>query len=84
MRRWQLQEAKAKLSELVKSSQAEGPQEISVRGEAAVVVLSAADFARLRRKKQRVSIDTFLKRSAKVKVELNLERDRTPARKVDL
>jgi antitoxin Phd len=84
MRRWQLQEAKARLSEVVKSSQSEGPQEISVRGQAAAVVLSTEDYERLRRKRQKVVIDTFLRRSARVKVSLNVERDKSPVRDVDV
>lgn len=45
--RWQLQDAKAKLSELVKKTEREGPQEITVHGEAKAVLLSKADFDRL-------------------------------------
>jgi antitoxin Phd len=82
MRRWQLQEAKARLSEVVKSSQREGPQEISVRGEAAAVVVSKADYERLRRRKP--SFVEFLRRSPLMGVDLRVERDRTPARDVGL
>ena len=48
MKSWQLQEAKARPSELVKRSVSEGPQEITVHGKVAAVVLSAEEFARLR------------------------------------
>jgi antitoxin Phd len=82
MRRWQLQEAKAKLSELVKSSQSEGPQEISVRGEAAVVVISKPEYERLRRRKP--SLIEFLSRSPLAGIRLSLDRDRKPPRKVRL
>ena len=41
MASWQLQEAKARLSELVKSAEQDGPQEITVHGRAAAVVVSA-------------------------------------------
>jgi prevent-host-death family protein len=41
---WQLQEAKARLSEVVRRALDEGPQHVSVRGEPAVVVLSEADY----------------------------------------
>ena len=44
---WQLQEAKAKLSQLIKRSEREGPQEITVHGQPKAVVLSKADFDRL-------------------------------------
>jgi prevent-host-death family protein len=44
---WQLQEAKARLSEVVRRAVGEGPQHVSVRGEPAAVVLSAQDYRRL-------------------------------------
>jgi prevent-host-death family protein len=44
---WQLQEAKARLSELVQRARTEGPQTVTLRGERAAVVLSAADYDRL-------------------------------------
>ena len=47
MSSWQLQEAKARLSELVKSAEKDGPQEITVHGRSAAVVVSARDYARL-------------------------------------
>ena len=44
---WQLQEAKNKLSQVVKAADQGEPQYISVRGEQKAVVLSARDFERL-------------------------------------
>jgi prevent-host-death family protein len=44
---WQLQEAKARLSEVVKSAQRNGPQRITVHGKPAAVLLSRADYDRL-------------------------------------
>ena len=44
---WQLQDAKARFSELVKRAREQGPQHVSVRGEPAVVVVSEEEFARL-------------------------------------
>jgi prevent-host-death family protein len=82
MRSWQLQEAKARLSEVVKSSQREGPQEISVRGEPAVVVLAKAEYDRLRRRKP--SLLEFLRRSPLTGLELQFERDRTLSRDLPL
>lgn len=46
-RRWKLQDAKARFSELVRTAQSEGPQRVTVHGRDAVVVLSAEDFAKL-------------------------------------
>jgi prevent-host-death family protein len=44
---WQLQDAKARFSELVKRAVEDGPQHVSVRGAPAVVVLSEKAYARL-------------------------------------
>lgn len=45
---WQLQEAKARLSEVVRRAAACGPQHVTVNGEERAVVLSAEDYVRLR------------------------------------
>jgi prevent-host-death family protein len=44
---WQLQDAKARFSEVVKRARERGPQHVSLRGEPAVVVISEVDFAKL-------------------------------------
>ena len=44
---WKLEDAKARFSEVVRLARENGPQRVSVRGRDAVVVLSAADYARL-------------------------------------
>ncbi len=44
---WKLENAKARFSEVVRLARERGPQRITVRGRDAVVVLSAADYARL-------------------------------------
>ena len=56
---WQLQEAKARFSEVVKRARERGPQHVSLRGEPAVVVISAADFAKLT-KSRRSIVDHIL------------------------
>jgi prevent-host-death family protein len=48
---WQLQEAKARLSEVVRRAVDEGPQHLSVRGEPAAVVLSERDYRQLTAKR---------------------------------
>lgn len=45
---WQLQDAKNQFSKVVQKARNEGPQEITVRGERAAVVLSAHDYDALR------------------------------------
>lgn len=44
---WQLQEAKNRLSEVIKAANTSGPQVISVRGKETVVVLSAREYRAL-------------------------------------
>jgi prevent-host-death family protein len=44
---WQLQDAKARFSELAKRAREQGPQHVSVRRAPAVVVVSEEDFSRL-------------------------------------
>lgn len=45
--RWKLEDAKARFSEVVRLARERGPQRVTVRGEDAVVVVSAAEYARL-------------------------------------
>lgn len=47
MKTWSLQDAKARFSELVNRSMSEGPQEVTRRGEPAVVVIAAEEFERM-------------------------------------
>lgn len=77
MTRWQLQEAKARLSAVVKSAQ-KGPQEITVRGEPAAVVVSIKEYERLRRKK--MTLGEFLRRSPLAGAGLKIERDKDTGR----
>jgi prevent-host-death family protein len=46
-RRWRLQDAKARFSELVRLAHSNGPQHVTLHGRDAVVVIDAADFQRL-------------------------------------
>lgn len=82
MQKWQLQEAKARLSDVVRSATTDGPQEITVRGEAAVVVISQADYQRLIR--QKTNLVEFLRKSPLSGVDLDLERNRSKTRLVEL
>ena len=47
MNEWQMQEAKARLSEVVKCAESDGPQYISVHGKSVAVVVSLSHFDRL-------------------------------------
>ena len=47
MQTWQLQEAKAKLSEVIETAEKKGPQMITRRGVEAVVLVPVAEWRRL-------------------------------------
>jgi prevent-host-death family protein len=47
-RRWSLQDAKARFSELVRSAHRDGPQLVTLHGRDAVVVVDADEFRRLK------------------------------------
>jgi antitoxin Phd len=80
MHRWQLQDAKARFSEVVKSAATEGPQEITVRGKPAAVVLSKDEYQRLIG--QKPTLADFLRQSPLHGMELDIERDRSTDREV--
>lgn len=44
---WQMQEAKARLSEVVKRAESEGPQDITLHGQSVAVLVSRSTFERL-------------------------------------
>jgi len=79
---WQLQEAKNKLSELVKAARQTGPQTISVRGKDAVVVLSVEQYRQLTSKRE--SLADFLLHSPLRGSGLEIERDSDTGREVEL
>lgn len=47
MRAWQMQDAKARLSEVVKTARQQGPQDFSVHGKTVAVLVSKEDFDRM-------------------------------------
>ncbi len=80
--KWQLQEAKNRLSEVVRRARSEGPQVITLHGSDAAVVISARDFGKLSRRKGRLV--EFFRKSPLVGFELKLARSRDSGRKIDL
>jgi prevent-host-death family protein len=81
--KWALQDAKNRLSEVVRKASDEGPQVITLRGEDAVVVVAANEYARLTRKPGDTLVD-FLRDSPLHAVELDLTRSRDTGRRVEL
>lgn len=81
-KKWQLQEAKNKFSEVVRKASEEGPQTVTKHGKDSVVVLSADDYRKLEQPK--TSLIEFFQKSPLSKVEIDLKRDKSPARSIDL
>lgn len=77
-----MQEAKAKLSEVIKKAVKEGPQEISIRGKSTAIVLSKKEYIALTSPKS--SFIEFLQNSPLFGIELDIQRDKSPARKIEL
>jgi prevent-host-death family protein len=79
---WQLQEAKNRFSEVVDKALEEGPQTVTRHGKAVVVILSKDDYNRLQRTQG--SLVEFFRASPLVGLDLDLERDQSPPRDIDL
>ena len=82
MHSWQLQQAKAHLSDLVKQAAAGKPQEITVRGEPTVVILSTQQYEKLIHPQP--TLVNFLRQSPLFGSELEITRDKSPDRDIDL
>lgn len=84
MQAWQMQDAKARLSEVVKRAESDGPQAITVHGRSVAVVLSHAAFERL--SGQSASLVDFMQASplAALDDDLVFERDTSLTRDVAL
>lgn len=78
---WQLQEAKAKLTQFVNEAK-NSPQIISRRGEPEIVAMSIEKYNELTGSKN--SFVAFLKCSPLHGLDLKIVRDKSPSREVDL
>jgi len=81
-RRWQLQEAKNRFSELVDIACREGPQTVTRHGVPTAVILSVDEYGRLT--KGASDLVDFLRRSPLRGVVLDLSRSRETPREVEL
>jgi prevent-host-death family protein len=78
-----MQEAKARLSEVVKCAESEGPQNITLHGQSVAVVVSRSMFDRLTGNEH--SLVDFMRRSPLVEADdITLERNTSLTRKVSL
>ena len=83
-RAWLLQDAKARFSELVRRVHSEGPQHVTVHGRDEVVVISAAEFRRLKGDLTGEALIAALQASPARDIDLAPPRARLPVRDVNL
>ena len=81
-RKWQLQEAKNRLSEVVDLALREGPQTVTRHGKEVAVIVSKKDFDRRRRRPAQGGLLPFLRRLAFAGIELEVPRSKDTARDV--
>jgi prevent-host-death family protein len=79
-RHWQLQEAKQRFSELIKSAETEGPQVVTRHGAEVAVVVGIGEYRRLRGGAE--DFKAFLRSAPDL--DLEISRPAGPARIVDL
>jgi prevent-host-death family protein len=72
---WQIQDAKNKLSEVITRALTQGPQVITKHGEKTVVVVSYAEYEKLRKSQGKLS--DFFRASPLAGVDLDLTRDKS-------
>ncbi|MBV8765608.1 MAG: type II toxin-antitoxin system Phd/YefM family antitoxin [Hyphomicrobiales bacterium] len=82
--RWALQDAKARLSELVRRARTDGPQHVTVHGRDEVVVISADEFRRLQGEPTGKALVAAFQASPYREIEIEPRRARLPVRDVDL
>lgn len=81
-KKWQLQEAKNRFSEVVRKASEEGPQTVTKHGKDSVVILSADDYRKLEQPK--TSLIEFFQKSPLSKVEIDLKREKSQVRSFEL
>jgi prevent-host-death family protein len=81
---WTLQDAKARLSEVLRRARTEGPQHLTVHGREEAVVLSAEEFRRLQGSLTGQALIDALQACPYPDLDLNLQSDRSGARDVEL
>jgi prevent-host-death family protein len=81
---WLLQDAKARLSELVRRVHSEGPQHVSVHGRDAVVVISVHEYEALRGERTGQALVDALQACPRTEADFTPQRGPMPVREVQL
>ncbi len=82
MQTWQLQNAKSRLSEVVRLCIQDGPQMLTVRGKEEAVILSKKEYENLMGSK--LNFFDFMRQSPLKGLEISFERDQSKNRDVNL
>jgi prevent-host-death family protein len=82
--RWRLQDAKARLSEVVRQARERGPQRVTLHGRDAVVVVGAEEFDRMQHPITGRDIVQALATSPLADVDFDRSSVKSPVRDVDL
>lgn len=81
---WIFQNAKARLSEVVRRARSEGPQHVTVHGRDGVVVVAEEEFRRLKGELTGAALVAAMQASPSRELELEPKRARMPVRDIDL
>lgn len=84
LRRWRLQDAKARFSELVRLAHSDGPQHVTLHGRDAVVVIDADEFHRLKGERTGQLLIDALQASPHRDIEIVPRRSVMPVRAIKL
>ena len=79
---WQLQDAKNKFSSLVEKAHQDGPQFVTKHGRESVVIVAIEDYQKLSKPKS--DFLSFFKNSPLFNINLELTRDKSSSRDIDL
>jgi antitoxin Phd len=82
---WQLQTAKARLSEVIRLARTDGPQVVTKQGKEEVVIVAVEEFRKLKqRARQPQSLAQFFAESPLAQANIGLDREPDYGREVDL
>ncbi len=85
MASWALQDAKAHFSDVVEQALRKGPQTVTRRGHAAVMVVAVEQFRQLTRRKEQQDLVSFFQQSPLAELDTDwLARVRDSGREVEL
>lgn len=79
---WQLQEAKAKFSEVIKEAIQHGPQVITKHGVETALLISINDYKKVNKKQSKIS--QFFRNSPLVNIDLDIKRSKDIPREIKL